>query len=305
MAAYAVRRLFQFAPTLLIILLLTFTLSRLTGDPARLVLGLGASEEAVQQFRRTHGLDQPVPVQFLRYVLQVLQGDLGVSLRYQEPVLQLFLQRLPATLQLGLSALLLSSVSGVAAGVYCAVSWGTLPERFISLLVLVGQAVPGFLLGLLAILLFALHWRLLPAGGHGGAAHLLLPTLTLGLNLMALTARFSRSALLEVLSQDYVRTARAKGLAARTVLYRHALRNALVPILTLVATQSAVLFSGAVVTETVFSWPGIGRFAVEAILSRDFPVIQGTVLILTVLVLLVNLVVDLSYGLLDPRIRYT
>ena len=180
-----------------------------------------------------------------------------------------------------------------------------LPERFLSLLVLVGQAVPGFLLGLLAILLFALHFRVLPAGGHGSAAHLVLPTLTLGLNLMALTARFSRSALLEVLSQDYVRTARAKGLGARTVLYRHALRNALVPILTLVATQSAVLFSGAVVTETVFSWPGIGRFAVEAILSRDFPVIQGTVLILTVLVLLVNLLVDLSYGLLDPRIRYT
>ncbi len=304
MATYIARRLLQMIPTLLGVMCVTFFLTRLTGDPARMILGVAATEDAVQAYRAAHGLDAPLAVQFGRFLLSLARGDLGHSIRYGEPVTAMFLERLPATLELGFAAYGLAIILGASVGIYSAVRWNTVADRVIRVLVLVGQAIPGFYLGLLMIIRFAVRWSLLPSGGRGTPAHLVLPAATLSVYLAALTIRFTRSAMLDVLRQDYIRTARAKGLGPAAVHLRHALRNAAIPLLTVLAAQTAVLFSGAVVTETVFSWPGIGRFAVEAIYSRDFPVIQGTVFIITAVVLGVNLLVDVSYAYLDPRIRF-
>lgn len=304
MADYVIRRLLQMIPTLLGVLLITFFLTRVTGDPARMILGIGATEEAVRAYRDMYGLNDPVFVQFGRFLLDLARGNLGQSIRYKEPVSAMFLERLPATLELGFAAYSLAIITGVPIGVFTALRWNSPSDRAIRVLVLIGQAVPGFYLGLLAIILFAVRWRLLPSGGRGTLAHLILPAATLSVYLTALIIRFTRSAMLDVLRNDYIRTARAKGLAPAAVHFHHALRNAAIPLLTVLAAQTSVLFSGAVVTETVFAWPGIGRFAVEAIYSRDFPVIQGTVLIVTTIVLVVNLLVDVSYAYIDPRIRF-
>ncbi len=305
MFRYALRRLLLAVPTLFGVSLITFLLVRVTGDPARFVLGEQATDAAVASFRAEHGLDAPLWKQFLDYNWGVVQGDLGTSIRYEEPVVDLFLERVWATLQLGLSAYLLAVVVGVGVGMYSALRAGSIGDRVARVLVLFGQAVPAFYLGLLLIIFVATRVSWLPTGGRGGLNHLLLPTLTLGMALVAVVVRFTRSAVLDVMNQDYVRTARAKGLSGPSVTMHHVLRNALIPLITVLALQSSVVFSGAIVTETVFSWPGIGRFSVGAIESRDFPVVQGTVLILTAFVVLLNIVVDLLYGVLDPRIRYS
>jgi peptide/nickel transport system permease protein len=304
MTAYVARRLGQALATLLGVALITFLLVRVTGDPARLILGELAPPEAVAAFNREHGLDRPLAAQFLHYLGGVLRGDLGQSLRYKEPVLRLFLERVPATLELGLTAYVFMALAGIGIGVLSAVragSWLDSTSRFVALF---GQAVPGFYFGLLLILAFSLALPLFPTGGRGTWLHLVLPAFTLGSHMLALLVRFTRSAMLDVLRQDYVRTARAKGLGEAAVVSRHALANALVPLATILAVQAGVVFSGAVVTEQVFSWPGVGRFALQAIYTRDFPVVQGTVLILTTVVVLLNVAVDLSYAYLDPRIRY-
>ncbi|MBX5443677.1 ABC transporter permease [Sphaerobacter sp.] len=305
MLAYAIRRILIAIPTLIGITLITFLLVRVTGDPARFVLGDTAPPSAIEAFRAEHGLDKPLPVQFVNYLAGVARGDLGTSLRYQQPVLTLFAERLPATIQLGLSAYILALLVGVSVGVYSALRAGSPLDKVIRVSVLFGQAVPGFYLGLVLIIVVAVGLGWLPTGGRGGLSHLVLPTITLASYLVAFSVRFTRSVMLDVLHHDYIRTARAKGVAEGAVIRRHALRNALIPLVTVLALQSSVVFSGAVVTETVFSWPGIGRFALQAISTRDFPVIQGTVLILTAFVVLVNLIVDLAYAYLDPRIRYS
>jgi ABC-type dipeptide/oligopeptide/nickel transport system permease component len=304
LTVYVLRRLGQAAATLLGVALVTFLLVRVTGDPAHLILGDLAPPEAVAAFNREHGLDRPLAVQFLAYVAGVARGDLGLSLRYKEPVLELFLARLPATLELGLAAYLFMAVAGIAVGVLSAVRAGTWVDTGGRFLALFGQAIPGFYFGLLLILAFSLAVPLFPTGGRGTWLHLVLPAFTLGTHLLALLVRFTRAAMLDVLHQDYVRTARAKGLSERVVVLRHALANTVVPLATILAVQAGVVFSGAVVTEQVFSWPGVGRFALQAIYTRDFPVVQGTVLILTAVVVLLNVAVDLSYAYLDPRIRY-
>lgn len=305
MLRYILRRCLEAIPTLLGVSLITFLLVRVSGDPARFVLGELATAEALAAFRAQHGLDQPLHVQFLRYLTGVLQGDLGNSVRYNQPVTELFLERVPATMELGLTAYGLAVLVGVTAGVIAGVYAGSLADKVIRLFALAGQAAPSFYLGLLLIILVSVEWKMLPTGGRGTLAHLILPAFSLSANLIALIARFTRSAILDVLKQDYVRTARAKGLSGSRVVIRHALRNAMIPLLTVLALQSSVLFSGAVVTETVFSWPGIGRLAVNAINTRDYPIVQGTVLIVTSLVVLINLAVDLSYALLDPTIKYS
>lgn len=304
MFRYLIGRCLGSVPTLLGVCLITFLLVRVSGDPARFVLGDLATAEALASFRSEHGLDLPLHIQFLRFLSGILRGDLGTSIRYQQPVAELFLERVPATLELGLTAYVLAIGIGVPLGVYAGARAGSPGDRLVRLMVLLGQALPGFYLGLLLILLVSVQWGLLPTGGRQGWESLVLPGLTLSVNLAALVVRFTRSAIQDVLHQDYIRTARAKGLGAGRVLWRHALKPALIPLLTILALQSSVLFSGAVVTETVFSWPGIGRFAIGAIATRDYPVVQGTVFILTSVVVLINLLVDLSYGLLDPRIKY-
>lgn len=305
MALYAVRRLLLAIPTLLGISLITFLLVRVSGDPARFVLGETATPEAIAQFRHENGLDLPLYEQFVRYNLNVLRGDFGESLRYKQPVVELFAERIPATLELGIAAYLVAVIVGVSTGVFTAVRAGSLSDKLARIMVLFGQAVPGFYLGLVLIIIVSVKFGLLPTGGREGLKHLILPTITLSSYLVAVIVRFTRSVMLDVLHQDYMRTARAKGLREQTAIWRHALPNAMIPLLTILALQSSVVFSGAVVTETVFSWPGIGRFAVAAIQTRDYPVVQGTVLILTTFVVLLNLVVDLAYAWLDPRIRYS
>jgi peptide/nickel transport system permease protein len=289
--------------TLICASLVTFILVRVTGDPARFVLGDMVSEDVVREFRAQHGLDKPVFVQYWTYLKGVFRGDLGTSIRYGEPVMKLFAERIPATLELGGAAYLLGTLVGLSVGIYTGARAGRPLDKIIRVAVLFGQAVPGFFLGLVLIVLFSVSLRWFPTGGRGGLSHLVLPALTLSAYLSAVIVRFTRSAVLDTLHEDYVRTARAKGLGGMYVLLRHVVRNALIPIVTLLGVQSRIIFTGAVVTETVFSWPGVGRLAVQAIQTRDFPVIQGTVLLFTFFVVVVNLIVDVSYVFLDPRIR--
>jgi len=262
-----------------------------------------ATPEAISEFRSEHGLDRPLIVQYLSFIGGILRGDLGKSVRYEEPVLDLFLERVSATLQLGLAAYLVAIVVGISAGVYSGYRAGSILDKSIRVLVLIGQAVPGFYLGLMLIIIFAVELRWFPTGGRGGFRHLVLPTITLSAYLTTVVLRFTRSAMIDVLHQDYIRTARGKGVPEKLVLLRHAFRNVLIPIVTILGVQSRVVLTGAVVTETVFSWPGIGRLTVQAIQTRDFPMIQGNVFIITCMVVFLNLAVDLMYGYLDPRIK--
>jgi ABC-type dipeptide/oligopeptide/nickel transport system permease component len=305
LSAYVLRRLVLAVPTLVGVTLVVFALIRLVpGDPARLVLGLQASEEEVQRLRVQLGLDQPLPVQYARFLARLLQGDLGRSVVTGEPVLREIGARLPATVQLAVTSTVVATLAGVAAGVVSATRQYSWWDYAVMTVALFGISLPVFWLGLMLMLLFSVHLRWLPAGGYGTPAHLVLPTVTLAAFSVAIIARMTRSSLLEVLHQDYVRTAWAKGLSSRAVVLRHALKNALIPVVTVIGLQFGGLLGGAILTETVFAWPGMGRLLVGAIVARDYPVVQGTVLVFAALFTLVNLAVDVLYAYVDPRIHY-
>ncbi|MCS7235796.1 MAG: ABC transporter permease [Armatimonadota bacterium] len=305
MGAYILRRLALAVPTLVGVTVVVFALIRLVpGDPARLVLGLQASEEEVQRLRVQLGLDQPLPVQYVRFLGRLLQGDLGRSVVTGEPVAREIAARLPATVQLAVASTLVATAAGVAAGVVSATRQYSWLDYLVMTVALAGISLPVFWLGLMLMLLFSVHLRWLPAGGYGTPAHLVLPTVTLAAFSVAIIARMTRSSLLEVLHQDYVRTAWAKGLGSRAVVLRHALKNALIPVVTVIGLQFGGLLGGAILTETVFAWPGMGRLLVGAIVARDYPVVQGAVLVFAALFTLVNLAVDVLYAYVDPRIHY-
>jgi len=305
LSAYVLRRLVLAVPTLVGVTLVVFALIRLVpGDPARLVLGLQASEEEVQRLRVQLGLDQPLPVQYARFLARLLQGDLGRSVVTGEPVLREIGARLPATVQLAVTSTVVATLAGVAAGVVSATRQYSWWDYAVMTVALFGISLPVFWLGLMLMLLFSVHLRWLPAGGYGTPAHLVLPTVTLAAFSVAIIARMTRSSLLEVLHQDYVRTAWAKGLSSRAVVLRHALKNALIPVVTVIGLQFGGLLGGAILTETVFAWPGMGRLLVGAIVARDYSVVQGTVLVFAALFTLVNLAVDVLYAYVDPRIHY-
>lgn len=304
MGRYVARRLLQVIPVLLGITLIAFVLVRLTGDPAAILLPPDTPKEAVAEFQREFGLDQPVPIQYVRFLAKAAQGDFGKSIRYREPVLKLFMERLPATMELAIASMTLAIVIGVPVGVLSAVRRDTWIDHSARVFALFGQAIPSFYLGLMLIIIVAVQLRLLPTGGRGTWQQLILPSITLATFLIALLARFTRGAVLDVLRQDYVRTGRAKGLSEPLLLWRHVMKNAMIPIITVIGLQVAAVFSGAVVTETVFAWPGVGRFMVQAISTRDFPIVQATVMIIALIFVIVNLLVDLAYAWLDPRIRY-
>jgi peptide/nickel transport system permease protein len=303
-SGYIAKRLVQVIPVMLGITIVAFVLVRLTGDPAAIILPPEAPQEVVDNFRREFGLDQPLYIQYLRFVGDALRGDFGRSIRYKEPVGQLFAERVPATLELALSSMALALIVGVPVGILSAVRRNTWLDTLARFLALLGQAIPGFYLGLMLIMLMAVQLRLLPTGGRGSLEQLVLPAVTLSAGLMALATRFTRGAVLDVMRQDFVRTGRAKGLDEYLLLRRHILKNALIPVVTIIGLQVGSAFSGAVVTETVFSWPGIGRLMVQAIYTRDFPIVQATVMIVSVIFVTVNLLVDLIYAWLDPRIKY-
>jgi len=280
-----------------------FALVHFSGDPVLLMVSPDAPPDVVATMRQALGFDRPLYEQFARYLGNAAHGDLGMSLRMNRPVISLILERLPATLQLTLAALVIAVLVAIPAGIVSAVKRGTVVDRLAMAGAVAGQAVPIFWLALLLIALFGVRLRWLPVYGSGSLAHYVLPAVSLSTIIMGRLARLVRSCMLEVLGQDYVRTARAKGLGESRVLAVHALRNASIPIVTLLGLQFAQLLGGAVVTETIFAWPGIGRLVVEAIFNRDFPVVQGVVLVVSLIFVAVNVLVDLFYAVLDPRIR--
>jgi len=284
--------------------LLSFLLVHLTGDPAALLLPLDASQEDRDRFRAAMGLDRPLPVQYADFLVHAAQGDFGNSLRFEQPAMGLVVERLPATLALAGVSLGLALVIGVPAGLVAGVKRGSIFDRVAMMLALAGQCVPAFWLGLMLILLFSVGLRLLPVSGGGTPAHLVLPGLTLSFYTMALVARLLRSNMLDVMNADYVRTARAKGLAERVIVMRHALKNAAIPVVTVVGLSAGYLLGGAVIVEQVFAYPGLGRLVYQSISNRDVAVVQAFVVLISLVVLVINLTVDLAYTLLDPRVRY-
>jgi peptide/nickel transport system permease protein len=303
MTRYLISRLGQSVVVLLGVSVIVFCSLYLTGDPAALMLPPTASRAEIDAFRHAMGFDDPMAVQYLRYVGHALRGDFGTSLRFGRPVTGLIAERVPATVLLALTALAWSTCLGFLVGIVAAVDEGGWIDFAVRIVALSGQAVPVFWLGLLLILAFALHWRILPSSGYGRAANLVLPAITLGAYYMSSVTRLVRVSMIEALRQDYVRTARAKGIAERRVVLRHALRNALGPVLTVQALQLASLLGGALITETIFGWPGIGRLAVQAIQNRDFPLVQAVVLLAALVFVGVNLLVDIAYAALNPRVR--
>lgn len=290
---------------LLVVASVSFALVRISGDPLALLLPPDADADQYARLAAQLGLDRPLWQQYLEYLGGLLRGDLGTSVFYDQPVATLIAERLPATALLALSSLALALLVALPAGIVAAVRRGSRTDSAISIAVLVGQSMPAFWIGIVLILLFAVTLRVLPAAGYGSLANLVLPAVTLSVYSLAVIARLLRTSLVEVLSADFIRTARAKGAGPRQVILGHALRNAALPVVTVIGLELGTLLGGAILTEQVFSWPGIGRLAIEAINNRDFPLVQGAVLFFAVVFVLVNLVVDLSYSVLDPRVRPT
>ena len=299
---FIVTRSAQGSVVLLGVSIVVFFSLFLTGDPASLMMSPDASRSEIAAFREAMGFDDPVWVQYGRFLAGLFQGDLGTSLRFQRPALELVVERLPATALLAVTALAWSTLAGFVFGVVGAVKRDGWLDLFVRLIALSGQAIPVFWLGLLLILFFSLRLRWLPTGGIGGVEHLILPAVSLGAYYMSAVTRLVRASLIEALSQDYVRTARAKGLSEWRVVIRHALRNALIPVVTVQGMYFAALLGGALITEIIFAWPGIGRLAVQAIQNRDFPLVQAVVLLAAFVFVVANLVVDIVYAVLNPRI---
>ena len=303
MARYLLSRLGQSVLVLFGVSLLIFFSLHLTGDPAAIMMPPGASQQEINQFRHSMGFDQPLLWQYGQYLGNLLQGDMGQSLRYDQPVTTLIGERVPATVLLAVTALGWSTAAGLLLGLVSAVWRNSVWDLIARLLAFSGQAIPVFWLGLLMILFFSLQLRLLPSSGYGDLTHLIMPAISLGAYYMSAIARLVRASLIDVLHQDYIRTAQAKGLSAWRILIRHGLRNALIPVVTVQGMYFASLLGGALVTEIIFAWPGIGRLAVQAIQNRDFPLVQAIVLLAAVVFVVVNLVIDLLYVVLNPRIR--
>jgi len=307
MAAFFVRRLAQSIFVVFGVSALVFGLTFLGGDPAVVLLrgdsSLGSRD--IEAFRREMGFDRPVHEQYFRYLWRAARGDLGDSLWQHRPALRLVLDRVPATLELTAAALFVSLAIGITVGIVAALKRGSVFDSLATMAAVAGNSMPVFWLGIVLILTVSVWLRLLPASGRGGIERLVLPALTLGAYSGAIVARLLRSSLIDVLSREYIRTARAKGLREWVVVYRHSLKNAALPVVTVFGLQVGTLLAGAIITETVFAWPGMGLLAIQAVRDRDVPVVQAFVTMAAVIVLTVNLGVDLLYGYLDPRIRYS
>ncbi len=304
MTAYLVRRLVGALWVVLGVATAVFIILHLTGDPAAVMMPLEATADQVAAFRHEQGFDRPLIVQYGTFMLAASHGDFGNSLRHGEPALGIALQRLPASGELALTALALALLVAIPAGILAAVRRNSPIDLAARVFALIGQSAPVYWLALMLILVFGVQLGWFPVSGIGGIRHLILPAVTLGLFSMAKIMRLTRSAMLDILRSDYLRTAQAKGVQPLRLILHHALRNAWIPIVTVVGIELGTLLSQAIITETVFSWPGIGRLAVQAIYDRDFPVVEVVVLIAAVSFVLINLAVDLSYAALDPRIRY-
>lgn len=305
MYGYILRRLVLTIPVLIGVSILVFAMVRLIpGDPALAIAGPHATEQFIAQVREQYHLDEPLPVQYWIFVRDVMRGDLGVSTFSRRPVTQEIRERFPRTVELTLGAMLIATAVGVGAGVVSATRRNSWFDNAGMVAALMGVAAPVFWLALMLQLLFSVRLGWLPATGRGTPAHLILPSITLGLSTAGLIARITRSSMLDVLRAEYITTARSKGLSEQLVVAKHALKNAMIPVITVIGLQFGILLGGAVLTESVFAWPGVGRLLVDSILARDYPVVQGTVLLLALTFVGINLVVDLLYAVLDPRISY-
>ena len=304
MLRHLIKRFLLTLPALWLVLTLVFLMIHIVpGDPVEQMLGEGATPGAAAQLRHSLGLDQPLGKQYGHYLFGLVRGDLGQSFKFQAPVRQIIFERYPATLQLAFLALVVCAAIAIPAGVLAAHRRGQTPDRLVGVFTLFGLAIPNFALGPLLILLFSIEIGVLPVSGRNGIGSYVLPAATLGAALAAILTRMVRGAMLEELSADYIRTARAKGLSTAAVLFRHGLRNALIPIITILGLQFGTLLAGTIVTETIFSWPGIGRLTVQAISGRDYPLLQGCILVISLSYVLVNLLTDAIYSVVDPRVR--
>jgi ABC-type dipeptide/oligopeptide/nickel transport system permease component len=304
MSTYIIRRLIFSVFVLWGALTVVFLAVRaVPGDPAQMMLGTDATAAEVQALRDKLGLNRPLIVQYVAYLAQTVQLDLGESLRLAQPVVTLVAERIPTTGKLALTAIIVAVLISFPLGIAAALRPGGRLDAVVSVVSLLGQSVPGFWLGIMFILIFARSLRLLPSAGDETWAHLILPSITVALPLVGVLTRLVRSGLLDVLDEDYIRTARAKGLPPQVVMWRHAIRNMLIPVITVVGLQVGHLLGGAVITETVFAWPGVGLLLVDAITNRDYPLVQAAILFITAIFVTINFLVDLSYGALDPRIR--
>lgn len=301
---YIIKRLLQMIPTLFGVLVLVFILVHsVPGDPARMVAGPEASLEDVENVRERLGLNDPLYIQFGNYIKGLFQGDLGTSMRSDRPVFEEIMTRFPTTITLTLMAVAMLIVIGLFAGVFSATKPNSFRDNATMMVALFGISMPVFWTGILLILAFSYYIPIFPSGGNDGFRYFILPAITLGLSSSAILARLSRSSLLEVINQDYIRTARAKGVKERLVIYKHTMRNALIPIITVIGLEFGALLGGAVLTETVFSINGIGRFLIQSIQFRDYPAVQGTILFIALIFVFVNLIVDVFYSVIDPRVR--
>jgi peptide/nickel transport system permease protein len=302
---YILRRLGYSLVSLLMLSMIIFFIIRLTGDPARLMVGPGGRPEDVERTRVEWGLDRPWPEQYLSFVRNLVRGDFGTSFQYRLSVRELYAERLPYSIQLATAGLLISLLIGIPAGIITAVKVDTVWDTVCKIIAMLGLSIPGFFVGLLMIIVFAVNLRWLPASGSGTPLHLIMPSLALGWYFAASMLRLTRSSMLEVLDSEYVKLARLKGVPENIVIAKHAFKNALIPVLTLAGINFVVMINVAVIVETIFAWPGIGRLLFEGIQNRDFPVVQGVVILAGVMIVTVNLFVDLMYAVIDPRIRYS
>jgi peptide/nickel transport system permease protein len=305
MRQFMIRRTVYAIVTLFILSLTIFSVVRLTGDPVSLLAEPGARAEDLDRVRAEWGLDRPLPVQYLSFLRNIATGELGKSFNYEMPVSQLYFQRLPNSLELALAASLISFLVGIPAGLISAVRVNTAWDNLGKIVALLGLAVPGFWLGLVLILVFSVWLGWLPTSGQGGWRHLIMPALALGWYFAASLLRLTRSSMLEVLRSEYIKLARLKGLPGLAVIAMHAFKNALIPVLTLAGVNLVVMVNAAVIIEVIFAWPGIGRLLYEGIFQRDFPLVQGIVLLAGIMIVAINLIIDILYAYIDPRIRLT
>jgi peptide/nickel transport system permease protein len=303
MSEYLIRRLAFSLTALLGVITIVFVLLHVSGDPAALLVTQDATRQDMERIRQAYGLDRPLSEQYARFLGRVVRGDLGYSYRQDVPVTELIAEHLGATFELAFASLAVAVVLGVALGMAAAVRRGSGIDTAAMTLALFGTSMPSFWLGLLLIIVFGVKLGWLPVSGYGGADHLVMPAFVLGGFYAAQVSRLTRASLLEVLAQDYIRTGRAKGLRGRVVLFKHALRNAALPVLTVVGLSFGQMLGGAIIVESIFAWPGMGRLAVQAVLGRDFPVVQGVAIMGAAVFLAVNLTVDMVYGWVDPRLR--
>ena len=304
MARFVLLRIVQALITLIVISIVVFALARASGDPVMLMAPAMATLEDIEAIKEHMGLNESLPEQYLVFVKNVFKGDFGESIRTRRDVTTIIGERLPNTVSLGLSAIIIALLISLVLGVTAACKFGTWLDSFVKFLAILGQALPSFWLAIVAIQIFAVWLGWLPTSGTGGITHYILPVLTLSFFSLPIFTRLIRSSMLEVMDSEYVKLARIKGVAERLVVWKHALRNAIIPLLTAAGISFATIVTGAVVIETVFAWPGIGRLIAESVMGRDFPVVQAAVLLVAVVVLFVNLMVDILYGYVDPRIRY-